>query len=81
MYTPESSCMKKISVHIKNTRADKTVSSVIVRFESLLWLYGSEKVLELSRNGAQGVRSEFKLPYAAEIFPNLNYTITTCVLL
>ena len=48
VYTAETSCMQGISVHIKNLWMN---SSVIVRFEILLWLYGPEKFPGLSRDG------------------------------
>ena len=38
VYTPKTSCMKGTSVHIQN-------------FEILLWLFGPEKFLGLSKNG------------------------------
>ena len=49
VHTPEVSCVKGSSVHIKNMRKN---SSVIVRFEILLWLCGPEKFPEISRNGS-----------------------------
>ena len=45
-------CVKRTSVHIKNIM--ELNSSVVVRFEILMWLSGCEIFSESSRNGAQG---------------------------
>ena len=45
-------CMKGTSVHIKDIM--ELNSSVIIRFEILLWLFGCENVSGPSRNGPQG---------------------------
>ena len=50
VYAPETSCMKRTSVHI---RIHEQNSSVIIRFEILLWLYRPKKFLGLLRNRPQ----------------------------
>ena len=49
VYTPETSCMKRTSVHIKNICEYN--SSVIIRFETLRRLSGCENISGPSRNG------------------------------
>ena len=50
VYTPETSCMKRTSVHIKNMCIN---SSVVIRFEILLQLFGCKHFLGPLRNGPQ----------------------------
>ena len=53
MYTPETSCMKGTSVHIKNTGVKQLWNHKVREF-NLLWLSGCENVSGPSRNGSQG---------------------------
>ena len=51
MYTPETSCMKVTSVHIKNVRIKQLCNHKVKDFATGVWLSGCENFWDLRATG------------------------------